>query len=192
LLGPKVGQQIAAPCLNLIDEARHAASLYQPPFDSEGVSTKKTSLLDQGMLAGFLHNRKTAAKAGCSSTGNGFRPSWKAGIQVSATNSYFQPGKMSREALYSELDRGLLVTELTGLHAGTNLTSGDFSLSAEGFWLEKGEISYPVEQITVAGNFYELMRQVQSVADDLFFDLPGGGQVGSPSLLIESLSVSGQ
>ena len=88
---------------------------------------------------------------------------------------------------------GLLINQLTGLHAGTNLVSGDFSLSAEGFRIEKGIISHPVEQITVAGNFYDLLQQVAQVGSDLFFDLPGSlGQIGCPSLLIKELAISGE
>ena len=192
MLGSKVNQLIASPAVSLVDEARCTSSFYQPAFDSEGVPTAGTRLIDQGVLQGFLHSRKTAAKAGISSTGNGFKPSWKAGIQVSATNSYLVPGRQTRETLLSEMGNGLHITELTGLHAGTNMVSGDFSLSAEGFYVENGSRVYPVDQITVAGNFYEMLRHIQNTGNDLYFGMPGGGQVGSPSLLIEKLSISGQ
>ena len=192
MLGSKVNQPVASPAVSLVDEARCADSLYQPAFDSEGVPTARTSLIENGVLQGFLHSRKTAAKAGISSTGNGFKPSWKAGIQVSATNSYLAPGQQSCETLLSEMGQGLHITELTGLHAGTNMVSGDFSLSAEGFFIENGTRAFPVDQITVAGNFYDVLRQIQKTGNDLYFGMPGGSQVGSPSLLIESLSISGQ
>lgn len=193
LLGDKIDQPVAADGVTLVDDPFRTESFYQPPFDSEGVPTQMTRLIDGGRLNGFLHNRQTAAKAGVRSTGNGFRPSWKMGVQVAATNSLILPGTSSRDALCTEMGDGLLINNLTGLHAGTNLISGDFSLSAEGFKVEGGVTRYPVEQITVAGNFYDLLRQVRQVGSDLLFDLPGGsGQIACPSLLIAELSISGE
>ncbi len=193
LLGEKLGQPVASDCVSLVDDPFHNESFYQPPFDSEGVPTRITRLIDSGTLNSFLHNRQTAAKDGTSSTGNGFRPSWKMGVQVAATNCLVLPGPLSRDALCSEMNNGLLIQELTGLHAGTNLISGDFSLSAEGFLIEDGVIVHPVEQITVAGNFFDLLRQVRQVGSDLLFDLPGAsGQIACPSLLIAELAISGE
>lgn len=191
-LGEKINQSIASPAVSIIDDPRCPQSFYQPAFDSEGVATRRTDLVHEGQLTGLLHNRKTAARASTSSTGNGFKPSWKAGVGVDVTNSYILPGEKNLSQLLFLAGNGLLITKLTGLHAGTNMVSGDFSLSAEGFLIEKGERGQPIEQITVAGNFYELLRSVRATGDDLYFDLPRSGQVGSPSLLLEQLSVSGQ
>lgn len=193
LLGDKLNQEIASPLVHILDDPRCGQSFYKPAFDSEGVATRRTELISQGKLQNFLHSRKTAARAGTDSTGNGFKPSWKAGVGVAATNGLIVPGEMDKKQLLQAAGQGLIITRLTGLHAGTNLVSGDFSLSAEGFTIENGLQGRPVEQITVAGNFYQLLRDVKAVGNDLFFALPhGSGQTASPSLLLDSLSVSGQ
>ncbi len=193
LLGDRLGQMIAAPVLSLTDRPRCPASFYWPAFDSEGAATRDTGLIQAGRLCAVLHNRKTAAKAGTATTGNGFKPSYRAPVQVATTNCVLEPGPASPEDLLHGLDHGLLVTGLSGLHSGTNLVSGDFSLLAEGFAIENGRRIHPVEQITVAGNFYQLLQSVEAVGSDLWFGLPGGsGQVGSPSLLLSGLAVSGR
>jgi PmbA protein len=166
--------------------------LYMPPFDGEGTTTRPTILLQDGRLNAVLHSRRTAAAAGVAPTGNGFRPSYQSPIQVAATNCLLEPGQSSRASLQDQMQRGLLVTGLTGLHAGTNPVSGDFSLLAEGFWVEQGAIVHPVEQVTVAGNFYQVLRSIVAVGDTPWFGMPtAAGQVGCPDLLIESLSVGG-
>lgn len=192
LLGDRLGETIASPAFSLTDWPAVPGSLYLPPFDSEGTTTRPTPLLESGRLTGFLHSRRTAAKAGQAPTGNGFRPSYQAPVQVAAANCLVQPGSASRLQLLSQMDRGLLVTGLTGLHAGTSPVSGDFSLLAEGFWIENGVIVHPVEQVTVAGNFYQVLRRILAVGSEPFFAMPTAvGQVGCPDLLIEVLSIAG-
>lgn len=192
LLGSKIGQPVAAPQLMLDDLPVVAGSLYQPPFDGEGTTTRPTMLIEQGVLRAVLHSRRTAARAGVAPTGNGFRASYQGPVQVAATNCRIRPGAATRQDLLGQLDHGLLITGFSGLHAGINPVSGDFSLAAEGFRVENGQIAWPVEQITVAGNFYQVLQQVAAIGDDVYFGLPGGaGQVGSPDLLLESLAVAG-
>ncbi len=193
LLGDKLGKIIASPVVSILDDPFVVDSFYHPLFDSEGVVCRKTSLIEKGQMTGMLHNQKTAARSQTDSTGNGFKASFKSPVAISSTNTVIQPGQKSRDSLIKTMDSGLLITDLQGLHSGCNLTSGDFSLSVEGFWVEKGHIDRPVEQITMAGNIYQLLSNVIDVGNDLWFGLPGGsGQVGSPSLQVDRLAISGQ
>ena len=192
MLGARLGQAIAAPVFSLEDRPVTPGSLYMPPFDSEGTTTRPTILVEQGQLRAVLHNRRTAASAGVAPTGNGFRPSYQAPVQVAATNCLVRPGPATRQDLLRQLDHGLLITGLSGLHAGTNPISGDFSLLAEGFWIENGQVAWPVEQITVAGNFYQVLQQVVAIGQEPWFSMPTAlGQVGCPDLLLERLSIAG-
>ena len=158
------------------------------PFDSEGVSGKNKAVIENGVLKTLLHNRRTAKKDGVASTGNGFKMGLTGSVKTAPTNFYLAKGMLSQEALLAQMGDGLLLTSLMGLHAGTNAVSGDFSLSAEGFRIKGGRIDTPVEQITVAGNFYQLLAEVEEIADDLYF---GSGGVGSPSVLIRGLAIAG-
>ena len=123
------------------------------------------------------------------STGNAVRPGLSAPETVAPSNFFFQPGDKYLAALESELGDGLVITQLDGLHAGANVTSGDFSLLSKGYLLEGGKRVRPVEQITIAGNFYELLKNIRAVGSDLVF--PGSG-VGAPSLDVGELTVSGK
>ena len=110
---------------------------------------------------------------------------------VAPTNFYFQPTDVGFDAMLEKLGDGLLITELQGMHAGANPITGDFSLAAKGFRVRDGRVAEAVNQITVAGNFYELLMGVEAVGGDLEFHAPGGSCFGSPSLLVRKLSVAG-
>ncbi len=184
----KVGEQVAAPCLDLVDDPHLANGLGSCPFDGEGVPTKVKHLIQGGQLKTLLHNLKTAHKDGVQTTGNASRGSYQSVIGVSHTNAYIVSGSHSVESLKNLLENGLMITGFDGLHAGANAITGDFSLGARGFMVEKGEIVHPVNQIVVSGNFMTLFKGVLAVGDDLIFET---SPVGSPSLLIDSLSVAG-
>ena len=161
----------------------------QTAFDDEGVPAARTTVVEKGVLKTLLHNRKTAKKAGCATTGNAGKPSVASPVGVSPTNFYQEPGSASLEELFETLGSGLYITDISGLHAGCNSVSGEFSLLARGFVVENGKQGRPVEQITVTGNFLEYLKGVRAVGSDLRF---GFGGIGSPSLLIESLQVAGK
>jgi len=148
--------------------------------------------VEKGVLATLLHNLKTAKKAGVESTGNASRPSPASPVGVAPSNFYILPGEKDYDAMVKTLDNGLIITEVSGLHAGVNPVSGQFSLLAKGKLIENGIPVHPVEQITVAGSFLELMNSVLEVGADLEFGMPGGGRIGSPSLLIGSMMVAGK
>jgi PmbA protein len=113
-------------------------------------------------------------------------------ITTSYTNFYLQPSDTPFEEIMGGIERGVLITEMAGLHSGANPVSGDFSFSADGFLIENGKIARPVEQITVAGNFYELLKNIEKVGSDLRFKAMGASAIGMPSVLVNGLRISGQ
>lgn len=188
LLAGKEGQVIAAPCVSIADDPLLECN--PRPFDDEGVPSVRTAVVEQGVLRTLLHNLKTAAKAGCASTSNGGRSSAAAPVGVAPSNFFILPGGQSYEQLLEELGDGLVIRDVSGLHAGLDPISGDFSLLAAG-WLQKDGKLQPVEQITVAGNFFTLLKEVEAVGSDLWLGIPQGAVVGSPSLRVKGLMVSG-
>ena len=191
LLKGKVGEKIASDAVTIIDDPLMDGGYASCPFDSEGVAAYKKNVVEEGVLKTLLHNLKTAEKDGVKSTGNASKGSYKGSIGISGFNFYIKPGEKTFSELCSYVGDGLLITELAGLHAGANGVSGDFSLSAKGFKLEDGKKTDAVEQITIAGNFYELLKDIECVGSDLKFGLPGAECIGSPSLFVKSLSVAG-
>ncbi|MFV0504012.1 MAG: TldD/PmbA family protein [Lachnospirales bacterium] len=162
-------------------------------FDSEGYPTSNKILVEKGELKIFLHNLKSAKKDNVSPTGNGYKPSFKSSVVTSHTNFYLEGGNSTLEELIGEMGTGLVVHDLAGLHSGVNTISGDFSLAAKAFYVENGKIIKAVEDITVAGNFFEMLFNCMGVANDLKFDFPEGlGSVGSPSIWFSSLAVAGE
>jgi len=192
LLKGKVNEKIGSDKFTLIDDPFMEGGLSSKSFDGEGVACKYKKVIDKGMLKTYLHNLKTAKKDGIETTGNASKSSYKSPIDISPTNFYIEKGEKSFDDIISSIDKGILITELQGLHSGLNSISGDFSLAALGFEIESGKIKRPVEQITVAGNYFDMIKDIEEVGTDLKFGLPGDAYIGSPSLKIKKLSVSGE
>jgi len=188
LLAGKLGEKIASDHFNLKDDPIYPNSLNAAPFDAEGVATFNKSIIESGVFKTFLHNLKTAAKDGVASTGNASKTSYRSPVKVAPKNLYVSPGKISKDELLATAGEGIYITELAGLHSGADQISGDFSLMADGFLIENGKITKPVEQITIAGNFFDTLKDIEAVADNLRF---GPGGVGSPDVYIKSLAVAG-
>lgn len=182
----KVGQQVAASAISLIDNGAMPGQTGSAPFDGEGVPTSETVLVKDGQLQGFLHNAYTARKDKTQPTGNGIRGSFKSMPEVGTTNFYIKPGQVSREDVISQVDKGLYVTEVMGMHTA-NPISGDFSVGAAGIWIENGKFAYPVRGVAIAGNLLDLLKNVVAVADDLRFF---GGK-GAPTICIGGITISG-
>lgn len=189
LLKDKEGEIIASKVVNLVDDPHLENGLGSIGFDDEGVATVKTYLIKEGKLETVIHNLKTANKAGVKSTGNGFKSSYASPISVSPTNFYIEPGNKSFDEVVSSIDKGLIITDFAGLHSGANSITGEFSLATKGFYIENGAKKFAVEQVTVAGNFFTLLKDIQEVASDLNFPM---SSVGSPSVKIKSLAVAGK
>lgn len=188
LLKGRLGEQIAAECVTLIDDPLMPDGLESRPFDAEGVPSKAHTLIENGVFKTFLHNLKTAHKDGVETTGNASKAGYSAPVSVSPSNFYFKPGEKSLDELLESIGNGLVITEVSGLHAGANAVSGDFSLLSKGYTVKGGKRERPVEQITVAGNFYELLKNIHEFASDLCFPEDG---TGSASVDVGELSVSG-
>ena len=189
LLKGKEGEIIASDKVTLLDDPHLVDGLSSVPFDDEGVATKKKDIIHEGKLITLLHNLKTAHKGNTKSTGNGFKSSYASPVGVSPTNFYIQKGSKSFDELLEEVGEGLLITEFAGLHSGASSITGDFSLAAKGFYIKNGKKDFPVEQITVAGNFFDLLKNVVEVGADLKFPM---SSVGSPSVRVEGLSIAGK
>ena len=189
LLKDKIDTQIAGTNITIHDNIAHPDSLREATFDSEGVAVYDKTIIDKGVLKTYLYNLKSANKEGRASTGNGYKPGFKGSVVTGFNNFYIEPGDTSIEQLLSDFS-GVWIDDFMGLHAGANAISGDFSLQANGFLYEKGQLVKAVEQITVAGNFYELLKNVDTVASDLRFY--AGSGLGAPSLLVNGLKVSGE
>jgi PmbA protein len=183
-LKDKLGTQIAAPQVELIDDPTIVGGLGSRPFDGEGAAAYRKALITNGELKTYLLDSYSARKLGLASTGNAAR-----GIggppSAAPTNLYLAPGYESPEQIIRSVEKGLLVTELIGF--GINLVTGDYSRGAAGFWIEGGEIAYPVEEITIAGNLSQMMRDIVMIGNDLHWR----SWVAAPSIKIAEMTIAG-
>lgn len=189
LLKGKEGEVIASNIVSIVDDPLLDKGLASTPFDDEGVATFKKNIVSNGVLNTLLHNLKTAHKANVKTTGNGFKASYSSPVSVEPTNFYIEKGEASIGELMKEVKEGIMVTDFAGLHSGANSITGDFSLAAKGFYIKDGKKEYPVEQITVAGNFFDLLKNIKFIGNDLNFPI---SSVGAPSVIVEGLSVAGK
>jgi PmbA protein len=188
LLAGKLGEKVASPIVEITDDPRLPDGLASRPFDGEGVPSQRNALIADGVLKSYLHNTYTARRTSSRSTGSAVR-SYKSVPEVGVSNLVLRPGDLSREALLARVDNGLHVSQLSGLNT-VNPVSGEFSLGCTGHWIEKGRLTRPVKEMTVAGNVIALLKKVVAVANDLRF-MFAGGFCGSPTVLIEELPVGG-
>ena len=189
LLAGKEGEMIASEAVTLMDDPLLPGGLASQPFDAEGVAARTKAVIEKGRLTTLLHNLKTARKAGVKTTGNAAKAGYAGAVNVSPSNFFLAPGKKTLAELMADMGDGLVITEVSGLHAGANAISGDFSLIAQGYTVKNGKKDAPVEQITVAGNFYQLLKNIRAVGSDLLFP---GSSIGSPSVDVGEISVAGK
>ena len=183
LLG-QLGKSIASELVTVIDDGRLAGGLGSRPFDGEGLATRKTLVIDRGMLSSYLLDTYSGRKLGMASTGNASR-SVGENPTVGATNLFLSPGSYSPDEILKSMKRGLYVTDLIGF--GVNLVTGDYSRGAAGFWVENGELTHPVEEVTIAGNLQQILKDIEMVGNDLEFR----GRVASPTVKIRKMMVAG-
>lgn len=188
MLEGREGTRIAADCVTIRDDGLLEGGYATVPFDGEGVPSENKAVVEKGMLRTLLYDLKYGAKCGKKSTGNGFRAGYRSPVVCSYTNFYICPSETSLESMAERISNGIYITGVEGLHAGANPVSGDFSLSAEGFLIEDGRITSPVEQITVASNFFRLLENISEVGNDLRFNMGGAG---SPAVLVKNINISG-
>ena len=181
----KLGEKIAGDNINIVDDGTMPGGFGTTPFDSEGVPSRKTVVVENGVLKSYLLNTYTAKKLGLATTGNASRG--LAGTPgIGPGNFFLQPGKKSAQEIIAEIKDGLFVTEFLGF--GVNLVTGDFSRGASGIWIRNGELTFPVEEITVAGNLQDMFRNIAEIGSDLQFR----SAIASPTLRIEGMTVAGE
>lgn len=183
----KLDEIVANPLVTITDNPHLKGGYGSAPFDAEGVPTRPKNLIENGVLKTYIHNLKTSKKDGVESTGNAAKGGYKGTMGISTFNLYLEKGENSFDTLLNKIQNGILITGFSGLHSGLNSISGDFSLATEGFLIENGVVTKPLNQITAAGNFFELLKNIEFIGDDLKFNLSG---VGSPSILIKNISIS--
>ena len=191
VLEGRLGQPVAGENITLREEPQLSGGLRCRRFDDEGTLTAAKAVLDRGVLQTYLHNAATAGRAGTASGGNGFRPSFSAEVSTGYTNLVLSAGEKSLEELLEELGEGLLITGVSGVFAGARPTTGEFSLIAQGFRVQGGQQGRAVSKITIAGDFFEMLRQVRGIGNDARWMRAANGCVCAPPLLVESLAVSG-
>lgn len=187
LLKGKIGEKIASSIVEFIDDPFHETSLIPVAFDDEGVPVEALRLIQDGVLVDYLYNLKSAAKDGRTSNARGSR-GISTPTRTSPHHMYMCPGNTSLEELKQQMGTGLLVTEITG-YAGIDSVSGDFSVPIKGFYVENGSTVHPVNEVLIAGNFYQMMKDVQALGDALRI---GSGSVLCPAMLFSSMQVSGK
>jgi PmbA protein len=184
-LAGKLGERVAGDNVTVIDDGTLRGGFGTSPFDSEGVPTRRTVVIENGVLKSYLLNTYTAKKLGLQTTGNASR-GLAGNPSVGVGNLFLQPGTKSPEEIIAGVPEGLYVTEFLGF--GVNLVTGDFSRGASGLWISGGELTYPVEEITVAGNLKDMLVNIAEIGSDLEFR----GAVAAPTLRLEGLTVAGE
>jgi len=189
LFAGRVGEEVAASVITLVDDGRLVDGPAVAPFDDEGVPTGRTELIEGGILRGFLHNTYTATRAGERSTGNAGRGGYRTVPGVSASNLYLEPGEGTPDDLLRQAGLCVYVQDVTGLHSGANPISGEFSVGAAGLRVEGGAFSGALREMTIASTILDVLRSVVALGNDLRFPLGGG--LGAPSVLIAEMTVGG-
>jgi PmbA protein len=180
----KLNQQIAPEFVTLIDDGTLPGRFGTSPFDDEGVPSRRTVVIERGVLRSWLLNSYSGRKLGLKTTGNAARGiTGNAGIGHG--NLFLEPGSATPEDIIGSVKSGLYVTELIGF--GVNTVTGDYSRGAAGVWIENGKLSYPVHEVTIAGTLGEMLQGIEAIGSDLLFR----GSVASPTLLIREMTVSG-
>ena len=180
----RVGQSVASGLVHIVDDGTLPRALGSRPFDGEGVGVRRKHVVEAGILNSYLLDAYSARKLGARSTGNAVRGAGQA-PGVSPMNLYLVPGEHGPEDIIGSVEDGFYVTELMGF--GVNLVTGDYSRGAAGVWIEKGELAYPVSELTIAGNLNDMLNQVEMVGNDLRAQSP----VAAPTVKVARMTVAG-
>ena len=193
LLKNKIDTVIANECVTISDDPFDPNCHVQTTFDAEGMAVYKKNLVEHGVLKTFLYNMSEATRAGVTSTANAYKSGYADTIGIRPYRFAIDPGENSLEELFEIVKNGLYVTEIKGLHAGANETTGDFSIESAGFVIENGKKGRPVKSFTIAGNFYDLLKNITHIENKIEYGISGGLNVfASPSILVRNISVAGK
>jgi len=193
LLANSEGEIIASPAVTLVDDPFHKDNPEPINFDAEGSPTHCKKVIENGKLNTLLYNLKTAAVAGKKTTGNASKAGYDGAVAVRPFTMYLENGDLTEEELLAKAGNGVYINSLGGLHAGANPISGDFSLQSAGFLIENGVKTEHVKSFTVAGNFYELLKNITALANNCILpSAMGMTTFGSPSVLVDGLSIAGK
>ncbi len=184
-LAGKLGEKVAGDNVTVVDDGTMIGGFGSSPFDAEGVPTRRTVVIENGILRSYLLNTYTGRKLGLQTTGNASRG--LAGTPgIGAGNFFMEKGERSQAQILASIKDGLYVTEFLGF--GVNLVTGDFSRGASGVWIRNGELAFPVEEVTVAGNLKDMLNSISEIGNDLEFR----GSVACPTLRIDGMTVAGE
>ncbi len=193
LLAGKEGETVAASCVTVTDDPMREGCPMQTPFDGEGVATVKRNVIENGVLKTLLYDLTTAKKAGVESTGNGQKGSYASPVSIAPYNFGIAAGNDNQAALFAAVGNGVYITECKGFHAGANAVTGDFSIESAGFMIRDGKRAEPIKSFTVAGNFFDLLKQIDRLGNEIKWGIPGGFTVfGSPDVLVRGVSIAGK
>jgi PmbA protein len=184
-LAGKLGEKVAAGNITVIDDGTIPGGFGTEPFDGEGVPTQCTPVIENGVLQSYLLNTYTAKKLGLKTTGNASR-GLAGNPGIGAGNFFLQKGDRTPQEIIRGIKRGLYVVQFLGF--GVNMVTGDFSRGASGLWIENGELTYPVEEITVAGNLKDMLNNITEIGNDLEFR----GSTAAPTLRIDGMTIAGE
>jgi PmbA protein len=183
-----LGEQVAGENITVIDDGTLVfdgiGGFGTRPFDGEGLPTRRTVLVERGILKNYVMNTYTARKLNMHSTGNASR-GLAGNPGIGAGNFYLEAGTLTPQQIIADVKSGLYVTETMG--HGVNLVTGDYSVGASGMWIENGELAYPVEEITIAGNLKDMYRNIAAIGNDLVFR----GASAAPTVRIEGMTIAG-
>jgi PmbA protein len=188
-LAGQLGESIAAPNITIVDDhtmilPNGSGGFGSSPFDGEGLPTRRTVVVQSGILQTYLLNTYTARKLGMRSTGNATK-GLTGSPGIGSGNLYLLPGTQTPEEILAGIQTGFYVTSLMGF--GANLVTGDYSRGASGLWIENGELTHAVEEVTIAGHLREMLHNISAIGDDLVFR----GSAASPTLRIDGMTVAG-
>jgi PmbA protein len=183
-LADKLGQKVASPNVTVLDDGLRPGGFGSRPFDDEGIPSRVTPVVEEGVLRNYLLNSYTARKLNLTTTGNASRGVAGPPV-VGPKNFYLAAGPHAPADIMRAINNGFYVTDLIGF--GVNIVNGDYSRGASGLWIENGELTYPIEEVTIAGNLAEMLNHLQMVGSDLEFR----GALAAPTLLVEGLTVAG-
>jgi PmbA protein len=186
-LAGRIGERIGSEMVTVVDDATLEGGVASRSFDAEGVPSRRTAIVDGGILRSFLFDTRSALKAGFSTTGSANRGGFRDLPSVGSTNLFLDKGAIKPEAIIKSTERGLWIISLAGWWVGINPSTGDFSSGAKGLWVENGEVAHPVRNVTIASNILDMLGAIDAVGDDLRFNR----ETSTPTFRIGEMMVGG-